>query len=196
MRVNYCECDIQIQSVVKISEGITNKLVSDEHDSAWETLCSFYHGPQGKETSSIPETPHFDPAKGDPSTDDPAIGVATKIESKERMTQTPLISRLIQGYLEHTGIDACPLHQMDHGVRDPDGLQTHSIITRLRAIDTYRYLPSTCQARTHTGLMLPQCLLVCVWSLGHMRAFGVESRPDKHRQCCRVYSPPLRISER
>ena len=37
------------------------------------------------------------------------------------MTQTPpLLSRLIQGYLDHTGIEACPYHQMDHGVRDPD----------------------------------------------------------------------------
>ena len=42
-------------------------------------------------------------------------------EAKERMTQTPpLLSRLIQGYLDHTGIEACPYHQMDHGVRDPD----------------------------------------------------------------------------
>ena len=37
------------------------------------------------------------------------------------MTQTPpLLSRLIQGYLDHTGIEECPYHQMDHGVRDPD----------------------------------------------------------------------------
>ena len=37
------------------------------------------------------------------------------------MTQTPPnLSRLIQGYLDHTGIEACPYHQMDHGVRDPD----------------------------------------------------------------------------
>ena len=70
---------------------------------------------------SIPETPHFDPDQGDPSPKGPAIGVATKIESKERMTQTPpLVSRLIHGYLDQTRIEACPLHQMDHGVRDPD----------------------------------------------------------------------------
>ena len=69
--------------------------------------------PQEGETPSIPETPHFDPDQGDPSPDDLAIGVATKIESKEGMTQTPpLVSRLIQGYLEHTGIDACPLHRI------------------------------------------------------------------------------------
>ena len=35
----------------------------------------------------------------------PAMGTATRIVAKERMTQTPpLLSRLIQGYLDHTGI--------------------------------------------------------------------------------------------
>ena len=73
--------------------------------------------PQDEGTPSVPETPRFDPAKGDPSPDDPAVGVATKIEAKDRVTQTPpLVSRLIQGYLENTGMDACPLYQMDHGV--------------------------------------------------------------------------------
>ena len=49
------------------------------------------------------------------------MGTATCIVAKERMTQTPpLLSRLFQGYLDHTGIEACPYHQMDHGVRDPD----------------------------------------------------------------------------
>ena len=49
------------------------------------------------------------------------MGTATRVVAKERMTQTPpLLSRLIQGHLDHTGIEACPYHQMDHGVRDPD----------------------------------------------------------------------------
>ena len=139
MHVNYCGCDIKKQFVVEVSEGSDIHVVSDEHDSAWETLfvpsTSSHRDPnrapteaapstpvpQEGETPSIPEKPYFDPDQGDPSPDDPAIGVVTTIESKKRMTQTPpLVSRLIQGYLEHTGIDACPLHQMDHGVRDPD----------------------------------------------------------------------------
>ena len=54
--------------------------------------------------------------QGDVSPEEPVIGTATRIEAKERMTQTPpLLSRLIQGYHEHTGIEACPYHQMDHG---------------------------------------------------------------------------------
>ena len=87
MRVNYCGCDIQIQSVVEISEGNTIHVVSDEHDPAWETLfvpsvpsqrdpnraptevAPSTLVPQGEETPSIPETPHFDPDKGDPSPD-------------------------------------------------------------------------------------------------------------------------------
>ena len=73
------------------------------------------------ETPSIPETPHYHPDQGDVSPEEPAMGTATRIEAKERMTQTPpLLSRLIQGYLDHTGIEACPYHQMDHGVRNPD----------------------------------------------------------------------------
>ena len=77
--------------------------------------------PQDEETPSVPETPSFNPEQGDPSPDDPVVGVGTRIEAKNRMTQTPpLVSRLIQGYLESTGIDACPLHNMDHGARDPD----------------------------------------------------------------------------
>ena len=76
---------------------------------------------QEGEAPSIPDTPHFEPDQGDPSPEIPVVGVAIKIEAKERMTQTPpLLSRLIQGYLDHTGMEACPYHQMDHGVRDPD----------------------------------------------------------------------------
>ena len=76
--------------------------------------------PPEEETPSVPETPRFDPVNGDPSPDDPAVGVATKIEAKDITQTPPLVSRLIQGHLENTGIDACPLHQMDHGVRDPE----------------------------------------------------------------------------
>ena len=72
------------------------------------------------ETHSIPETPCLEPEKGALPPEDEAVGVATRIEGREAMTQTPpLLSRLIQGYLDQTGIEACPYHQMDHGVRDP-----------------------------------------------------------------------------
>ena len=102
-------CDIQIQSV---DDESSVHVVSDEPDTAWEALfvpsassprdpnraptevAPSTPVPQGEETPSVPETPHY---KGDPSPDNPAIGVATKVESKERMTQTPpLVSRLIQ----------------------------------------------------------------------------------------------------
>ena len=74
-----------------------------------------------EETPSIPQTPRFDPDNGGTPPEEPTIGVATKIDAKDGVTQTPpLLSRLIQGHLEHTGIEACPFHQMDHGVRDPE----------------------------------------------------------------------------
>ena len=73
------------------------------------------------EIPSALETPHVKPDQGDTSPEEPAMGTATRIVAQERMTQTPPpLSRLIQGYLDHTGIEACPYHQMDHGVRDPD----------------------------------------------------------------------------
>ena len=34
--------------------------------------------PHEGETPSIPDTPHFDPDQGDPSPEEPAIGVATR----------------------------------------------------------------------------------------------------------------------
>ena len=113
------------------------------------------------------------------------IGVATKVESKERMTQTPpLVFRLIQGYLEHTGIDACPLHQMDRGVRDPDcdyckralGPLYHHKIKGNRRLPVFTFDFS---GPHPDRVNVAQYLLVRVWSLGHMRlvwAFGVESR--------------------
>ena len=33
------------------------------------------------ETPSIPDTPHFTPDQGDPSPDEPAVGVAVRIEA-------------------------------------------------------------------------------------------------------------------
>ena len=139
MHMHYCGRDIQLQSVITVSEEdeVPNEL--DRRAVAWET---FYvpSTPDGEdlnqaptevapstpavvegETPSVPETPHYQPDQGGVSPEEPALGTATRIDAKERMTQTPpLLSRLIQGYLDHTGIEACPYHQMDHGVGDPD----------------------------------------------------------------------------
>ena len=77
--------------------------------------------PPDEETFSIPETPKFDPDSGGSPPDEPTIGVATKIEASDGVTQTPpLLSRFIQGHLEQTGVETCPTHNMDHGVRDPN----------------------------------------------------------------------------
>ena len=114
-----------------------------------------------------------------------AVGIATRIEGKEVMTQTPpLLSRLIQGYLDHTGIEACPYHQMDHGVRDPHcdhckralGPLYHHKIVGNRHLPVFTFDFSGPHPRK---VNMAQYLLVAVWSLGHMRllwAFGVESR--------------------
>ena len=130
----------------------------------WQNFsCHSTAVPHEGEAPSIPETPHFDPDQGDPSPEEPAVGVATKIESKE------LVSRLIQGYLDQTGIEACPLHQMDHKIKGN------------------RHLPVfTCDfSGPHPHRVnVAQYLLVCVWSLGH-----------RHLWCYLVCSPPLRISE-
>ena len=56
-----------------------------------------------------------------PWSEQPAVGIAIQVDAKDGSTQTPpLLSRLIQGHLDGTGIEACPRHKMDHRVRDPD----------------------------------------------------------------------------
>ena len=125
--MHYCGCDIQTHSVIDVSDESDAPIISDEHATAWEALyvpsvhtredpnqapteiAPSTHDAQEGEAPSIPETPHFKPDRGDPSPEEPAIGTATRIVAKERMTQTPpLLSRLIQGNLDHTGIEACP----------------------------------------------------------------------------------------
>ena len=137
------------------------------------------------ETLSIPETPHLQPEDGALPPADTAIGIATRIEGREVMTQTPpLFSRLIQGYLEHTGIEACPHHQMDHGVRDPHCDHCKRALGRLyrhKIIDNkYLFVFTFDFSRPHPRKMnMAQYLFVAVWFLGHMRllwAFGVENR--------------------
>ena len=156
--MHYCGCDIQLQSVITVSDEGELPRDLDEHALAWEALYvpstpddrdpnqaptevapSIPEEEQG-ETPSILATPHYDPEQGDVSPEDAAKGEAIRVAAKERMTQTPpLLSRLIQGYLDHTGIEACPYHQMDHGVRDPEcdhckRAQDLFINTRLSAI--------------------------------------------------------------
>ena len=128
-----------------MSDDGETPVIADEHATAWEALyvpsihsredphqaptevAPSTHDAVEGETPSVPETPRVHPDQGDTSPDEPALGAATRIVAKERMTQTPpLLYRLIQGYLDQTGIEACPYHQMDHGVRDPDCDQSSS----------------------------------------------------------------------
>ena len=76
--------------------------------------------PPDEGAPSIPETPRLNPDHGGTPPEERAIGVTTGIDAKDGVTQTPpLLPKLIQGHLDHTGIEACFKHQMDHGVRDP-----------------------------------------------------------------------------
>ena len=141
--------------------------------------------PHEGETHSIPETPKLAPDQGPFSPGEAAGGAATHVDGKDVVTQTPpLLSRLIQGYLDHTGIDECPYHQMDHGVRDPNcdhckralGPLYHHKIVGNRHLPVFTFDFSGPHPRK---VNMAQYLLVAVWSLGHMRllwAFGVESR--------------------
>ena len=104
MHFHYYGCDINISSVVDISSESDIHVISDEHATAWEELYvpSIHERedpnraptgiapstpvPQEGEVPSIPDTPRFEPDQGDPSPEEPAIGVATRIEAKERMT--------------------------------------------------------------------------------------------------------------
>ena len=134
--MHYCGCDIVLHSVVDVGDEDEVPVISDS--SSWASLYRPFEptlvdpnkaptelapstpAVEEGETPSVPETPHLVPDDGATPPVDGAVGIATRIEGKEVMTQTPpLLSRLIQGYLDHTGIDACPYHQMDHGVRDP-----------------------------------------------------------------------------
>ena len=131
VNIHYCGCDVKLYSVVEVGSESDVPVISDEHvpsvdprqdpNQASTEVDPSSPARQEGETPSIPDTPCFHPDQRDPSPEEPAIGVATRIAAKERMTQTPpLLSRLTQGYLDRTGIEACPYHQMDHGVRDPD----------------------------------------------------------------------------
>ena len=198
--MHYCWRDIQIQSVVAVSDDGEVPVISDS--SEWASLyrpllpsvadpneaptevAPFKIAEEEGEAPSIPETPHLEPDQGASSPVDDAAGIATRVEGREVMTQTPpLLSRLIQGYLDQTGIEECPYHQMDHGVRDTTcdhckralgPLYHHRIVgNRHLPVFTFDFSPHPRKVN------MAQHLLVAVWSLGHMRllwAFGVESR--------------------
>ena len=120
---------MQIQSVVAVSDDGEVPVISDS--SEWASLyrpllpsavdpneapTEVAHSTplaEEGETPSIPETPHLEPDQGASSPMDDAAGIATRIEGKEVMTQTPpLLSRLIQGYLDQTGIEECPYSKL------------------------------------------------------------------------------------
>ena len=171
-----------MNSVIEIQDEDSVHVVSDDSKTEWEALfvpsASSHRDPNRAptivapstpvphedETPSIPATPQCDPEQADPSPIGHAIGEATKIEAK--VTQTPpLLSRLFQGYLEHTGIEACPVHQMDHGVRDPE------------CVNVAEYL------------------LVCMWSLGHMRLGHMGLKVVRRLFCYLAYKRHLKIQE-
>ena len=207
--MHYCGCDIQLHSVVAVTDDDEVPVISDP--SSWASL----YRPQAPtiadpneaptevapsipaleegETHSIPEAPCLEPEKGALPPEDAAVGVATRIEGREVMTQTPpLLSRLIQGYnLDHTG--------MDHGVRDPHcdhckralGPLYHHKIVGNRHFPVFTFDFSGPHPRKVN--MEVSTFLVAVWSLGHMRllwAFGVESRQTSVVLPC--FSPVLR----
>ena len=105
-----------------------------------------------------------------------------KLNRRREWLRLPLrgvVSRPIQGYLEHTGIDACPLHQVDHGVRDPDCAHCKRALGPL-----YHHKITGFYLRlSRTAPTQGEC---CPIPLS-MRL---------HQYCCPVFSPPLRISER
>ena len=204
--MHYCGCDIVLHSVVDVSEEEEVPVISDS--SSWAslyrplepTVADPNKAPtemapstpvvEEGETPSVPETPHLVPDNGATPPVDGAEGVATRIEGREVMTQTPpLLSRLIQGYLDHTGIDACPYHQMDHGVRDPHcdhckralGPLYHHKLVGNRHLPVFTFDFSGPHPRK---VNMAQYLLVAVWSLGpYETALGIWRR-ESSNICC------------
>ena len=188
MHVHYCCCDIYVGSATEVSDDDGAHTLSDDTEEAWEALfvpsSSSHEDPNKAPTEVAPSTP-VPPDEGVPSTSEPpAIGAATRI-AQDGATQTPpLLSKLIQGHSDHTGIEACPKHQMDHGVRDPQCDHCKRALGPLyhHKIKGNRHLPvftfDFSGPHPHR-VNAAQYLLVCVWSLGDMRlvwAYGIESR--------------------
>ena len=86
--MHYCGCDIQIHSVIDVSDESEDPCVSDRHATAWEALyvpsvptredpnqaptevAPSTRDVEEGETPSVPETPHFKPDQGDTSPED------------------------------------------------------------------------------------------------------------------------------
>ena len=112
-------------------------------------------------------------------------GIAVRIATSEHACQTPpLLSPLFQAQLAGTGTDPCPLHNLDHGMRDPecDHCKRASGPLIKQRIKGNRHLPvftfDLSGPHPHR-VSAAQYLLVCVWCLGDMRlvwASRVENR--------------------
>ena len=107
------------------------------------------------------------------------LGLTPRTEAHLRRSQPLALSRLIQGHLEHTGIEACPKHRMDHGVRDPSCDHSKRALGPLHQhkIKGNRHVPVftlDCSGPHPQRVNAAQYLLVCVWScLGDMIGVGV-----------------------
>ena len=203
--MHYCGCDVRLHSVVAVSDEDEVPVISDS--SSWAslyrplapTLVDPNEAPtevapsipvvEEGETPSVPETPHLQPEDGALPPADTAAGIATRIEGREVMTQTPpLLSRLIQGYLDQTGIEACPSHQMDHGVRDPHcdhckralgPLYHHKIVGNRHAVLCTKKNCAT-PAQSEYG-SIPSCCSLVSWP--YEIALGVWRR-ESSDICC------------
>ena len=103
VQMHYCGCDIQLHSVVAVSDDDEVPVISDP--SSWAslyrpqvpTIADPNEAPtevapsipalEEGETHSIPETPCLEPEKGALPPEDAAVGDATRIEGREVMTQ-------------------------------------------------------------------------------------------------------------
>ena len=125
MRAHYCCCDIYLGSVIDVSNGNGAHTLSDDTKEYWEAhfvpssssrrdpnrspteVAPSTPVPQEEEAPSVPEPPRFNPDHRGTPPEEPAIGIVTKLEAKDGITQTPpLLSRLIRGHLEHTSISS------------------------------------------------------------------------------------------
>ena len=162
-----CGCDISIHSVVDVSDGILTDMpqhgklsiflppivgrIPIKHQQRLPLLLMLH---LKGETPSVPDTPHFAPDQGDPSPDEPAIGTATRIVAKERMTQMPpLLSRLIliTQVLKHVHIIKCTTGLETQIVTIARGLLVFFITIRLLATDIFRFSRVTFPIHTPIG---------------------------------------------
>ena len=107
MHVHYCCCDVYLGSVIDVSDVGGAHTLSDTTKEEWEAnfvpSSSASHRdpnqapteiapstpvPPDEETPCIPETPKFDPDSRGAPPDEPAIGVATKIEASDGRCQS------------------------------------------------------------------------------------------------------------